>query len=1135
MTSEQIRLEIQLEVKRALADLGTMSEELKRLAAEARKFIPPANDMKAIMGRLGQDLKTSAKAASLFGDELGGLRQQQASLKTAMVQLLEQGLEPQSDEIRKLKAQYDQLGEESKSLAGQSSLASGSIGDLTAALGQVAAVKVLADVAGKIIAIGDASLETAKQWEKQEANFGVLLGSAEAGRAVFRELQDFNVWTPFDLDNITNTAQVLMGANVEVGDLTDKMTMFGDLSLGNAEKFSSFANEFAKVAVKGKVDMGNLNIYLERGIPILSTLADQFGVTGDKVQDMVSKGQVSAQDFERALVKLTSQGGLYYQGMVTGSQSLEAIQIGLKEAQDALGAAFMSGLIPALKMGTRFFTDITNAINDSPLLKGLLAGAVVMATGYLAAMAIKTAALTIKTWLQYAAQMGLNASLAVTNPLLIAGIIAVGVATAAAVIYASRQAKAAEETDRQALASVAAARSMSTAAKAAKEYAAAIDSMSDAELRSARAAILASMQRSSGMDALTVAAAKIKELDKELDSRPAAAPATSIADAEKKAAAFKASWADFMAKTAADSSLDPFAGIDYERAKKLAEAAANGIGVKNKAVIDEINAYYDARRREVADTLAADEAARMVKLSATRVDDLESEKAAALSSLAQLEAKRLATASTTEEARAEIADRYAAMRASVQAGYDKQIAATSIAEARAAAEAVWNETNAAAVAAAKLTATRADDLALERDQALTLFEGTEQQKLTLAQDYARQIADASIAEDKRAFEESLRLAAENKDYGAYAGLAADKAASGTEVGQTLGFGGAAAVDPMMMLIQSLVEFAMSIENVQKVLNPFSTILEGARALLEPLTNDALQPLVDILMDIGGVLAQTLAPFITLIAINLRVLSAVIQIAMIPIRLLGNAFAWFNNKVIVPIGNAIINMINGVIKALNKIPFVNIKLLETLKTTDQIIEAEKQIASKTQAVSDEMDRVRQVFADRRKDIEDAYRKNVASLQKLLELGAMSESEYDQRIVAANVAKDVSLAMLQSAEERQIDALDAILDQLKQGLNVSVQVLRDAGVPGFASGAVTIPADTRATVHKGEMIVPAPFAQGVRSGEITIGAGAASGSVEIYNIALTVNGSVLTKDDLVNGILDSIQTKRKRGTFPAGVVA
>ena len=215
--------------------------------------------------------------------------------------------------------------------------------------------------------------------------------------------------------------------------------------------------------------------------------------------------------------------------------------------------------------------------------------------------------------------------------------------------------------------------------------------------------------------------------------------------------------------------------------------------------------------------------------------------------------------------------------------------------------------------------------------------------------------------------------------------------------------------------------------------------------------------------------------------------------------------------------------------------MDIALIETLKTSEQILQAEKEIASKTQAVSDEMDRIRQVFADRRKEIDDAYRKNVASLQKLLELGVMSEADYDSRIEAANVARDVSLEMLRSAEQQQVDILQGILDQLKQGTSVAVAVLRDAGVPGYAVGSVEIPQDTRAVVHKGEMVVSTPFAEGVRRGEITIGGagrGDGGGHVENYYIDLKVQGSVLTKDQLVDEIAVSLQTKRKKGTLPAG---
>lgn len=1181
MTTEQIRLEIQLEVKKALADLGSVSEEFKRLANEAKKYVPAAQDVKSIMAKLDGDLKTAAKSASLFGDELGTMKQQQASLKAGMIQLLEHGLEPQAEEIQKLKAQYDKLGEEFKDVSRQSSLTSGSLGDLAGALGQLAAVKVLSDVAGQVLAVGDAALETAKQWEKQQANFGVLLGSAEAGRAIFKELQAFNVWTPFDLDNITNTAQVLMGADVAINDLTDTMTMFGDLSLGNAEKFSSFANEFAKVAVKGKVDMGNLNIYLERGIPILTTLADQFGVTGAQVQDMVSKGLVSTRDFERALVSLTSEGGLYYKGMVTGSQSLEAVQIGLKEALDSLGASFMQGFIPALKLSTQFLTDVANAINDSPLLKGMLAGAITAVTGYLVAMAIRTAALTVKTWLQYAAQMGLNSALAVTNPLLIGAILVVGGATAAAVAYAASQNKVADETDRVALATVASARELSSADKAAKEYTATLDALSDAELRSARSAILAAMQRTTGMDALTVAQAKLKALDKEIDERAEAAIKASADDLAKKAAAFKASWADLMAKARAETSLDPFTGIEYERGKKLAEAAANGIGEKNKAIIDEINAYYDTKRRAISEGLARDEEERLRKLSSTKIDDLEAERDSALASLTELEAKRLLAVGASEAERLAISSRYAEMRASLEAGYDKKILETRVAETRAAAEMSWDATNAAAVAAAKLTESRVDDLILERDKALTLFEGAEDQKLMIARSYARKIADARIVEDRRVFEETMRLASSSGNYGQYALLKGEDAVKDTEAGKMLGAGGALAVDPVSLMIESLIDFALSIENVQKVLNPFGTILEGAKELLEPLVNDALQPIVDHLFSMGKTLAETLSPALSIIAIGLRLFSVVLQVATIPARILGKAFSWLNDYVIVPFGNAVIDAINAVITAINSLPdWVtggDLAYLDRLETTAEIASKEALIAERLEYINNELEKVREMFAKRRKEVEDEYSKNIASLRKLLEIGAMGEEEYDRRVDAANTARDVALSMLKADEDAQTNVLEQIRDQLQKGILVSSQsqpvtnapqappstIASGAGamaggaaiapavlgLPGaiiggaigglgkafgwWDIGAVELPQDQFGMVHKKEMIVPASFAEGVRRGDISIGKGKDSGTTEVYNVTINVAGSIRSDNEVVDLVLEGMQSKRRRGALPAGV--
>jgi hypothetical protein len=433
----------------------------------------------------------------------------------------------------------------------------------------------------------------------------------------------------------------------------------------------------------------------------------------------------------------------------------------------------------------------------------------------------------------------------------------------------------------------------------------------------------------------------------------------------------------------------------------------------------------------------------------------------------------------------------------------------------------------AAALTASLTDNRVDDLEVARDKEFALFQGTEEQKALLAKKYAKEIADASIAEARRVFEEQKTLAEKQKDWKKFASLTFQDQAKDTEVGKMAGFGGGVAVDPASMAIQALAEFAMEIENVQKVLNPFGTILEGASSLLEPMTNDALQPLVDILMEVGEVLGQEAAPFLTLFATGLRVAAGIIRIAMVPMKLVGAAFLWLNDYVIVPFGNFVINTINAVIKLLNKLPFVNIKLLETLQTSTQIAAAEKQIAEKIEAVSDTMDAVSDMFDERREDLDDAYSKNVTSLKNLLELGAISESDYASRMDRVNTQYEASVAALDAQEEAQLAVLQSILDALNDGNNIATAALRAAGVQGYAVGAVEIPQTQAAIVHKGETIIPASFAEGLRSGQLTLGKGSSSSSVYQTVVNVTVQGSVQAENNLADAIARRINQRERRG--------
>jgi tape measure domain-containing protein len=81
---------------------------------------------------------------------------------------------------------------------------------------------------------------------------------------------------------------------------------------------------------------------------------------------------------------------------------------------------------------------------------------------------------------------------------------------------------------------------------------------------------------------------------------------------------------------------------------------------------------------------------------------------------------------------------------------------------------------------------------------------------------------------------------------------------------------------------------------------------------------------------------------------------------------------------------------------------------------------------------------------------------------------------------------------------------------------VKLIADQPLPSFDVGALNIPKDMTAKIHKGEMIIPKPFAESVRSGEATVGGG--SGGINIY-----VQGSVIDSQGLL-AIVDSAQKEK-----------
>ena len=196
-------------------------------------------------------------------------------------------------------------------------------------------------------------------------------------------------------------------------------------------------------------------------------------------------------------------------------------------------------------------------------------------------------------------------------------------------------------------------------------------------------------------------------------------------------------------------------------------------------------------------------------------------------------------------------------------------------------------------------------------------------------------------------------------------------------------------DTVMMFIMSLAEATASIENVSKLLNPIGTFLDSMLSVLEPFINSALQPFVSWIEMAGEVVGKILAPFFSL----LQIINSITYQALLPLQLVlqlvGAAFAWLNDSVIAPWGNKFIDMVNGLISMLNKIPGVNIRYLDNINLLSK---ATASLADRMNLAKDSLSASIDYLSNKINAVAD---KELDSLQKLYEVGAITGAEYEQR--------------------------------------------------------------------------------------------------------------------------------------------
>lgn len=178
--------------------------------------------------------------------------------------------------------------------------------------------------------------KTRGEFQQLEVAFETMLGSEERSSKLMNELVNTAAHTPFDLKGIADGAKQLLAYGFAAEEVNDTLVMLGNIASGLSIPLNDIVYLYGTTMTQGRLFTQDLRQFMGRGIPLAEQLADQFGVAKEKVGELVTAGEVGFENVARAMQKMTSEGGQFYNLMDKQSKTINGLVSNLGDAIDTM-------------------------------------------------------------------------------------------------------------------------------------------------------------------------------------------------------------------------------------------------------------------------------------------------------------------------------------------------------------------------------------------------------------------------------------------------------------------------------------------------------------------------------------------------------------------------------------------------------------------------------------------------------------------------------------------------------------------------------------------------------------------------------------------------------------------------------
>ncbi|MES2706072.1 MAG: tape measure protein [Verrucomicrobiota bacterium] len=208
--------------------------------------------------------------------------------------------------------------------------------------------------------IGSA-INQAADSEMTSVMFKVLLGDAEKAKKALAEIRILDQQSPLSFNALAEGGKQLLAMGISAEEMIPTMSLLGEVSLGNSERFGRLVYAFGQISSLGRLAGTELRQLTELGFNPLEYIAKRTGETMAQLTARMSDGKISIREVRQAFMDATSPGGRFFGALEEGAKTFTGKMSKLTGTISAgminIGTGINSALKPVIE-------DITKEIGN---------------------------------------------------------------------------------------------------------------------------------------------------------------------------------------------------------------------------------------------------------------------------------------------------------------------------------------------------------------------------------------------------------------------------------------------------------------------------------------------------------------------------------------------------------------------------------------------------------------------------------------------------------------------------------------------------------------------------------------------------------------------------------------------------